>query len=91
VNKVNPRGYLGRQGWLWWALTQSGTVDTLMRRLPERRVATEPHHAEPPVDPRLPSVMQRIRSAVIQMPVARAETRPLRRLVRFAWRRLLPE
>jgi len=21
MNKVNPRGYLGRQDWLWWALT----------------------------------------------------------------------
>jgi uncharacterized membrane protein YhaH (DUF805 family) len=21
MNNVNPRGYLGRQDWLWWALT----------------------------------------------------------------------
>lgn len=21
MNKVNPRGYLGRQDWFWWALT----------------------------------------------------------------------
>ncbi len=21
MNKLNPRGYLGRQEWLWWALT----------------------------------------------------------------------
>jgi len=24
MNKVNPRGYLGRQDWLWWALTTRG-------------------------------------------------------------------
>ncbi len=65
--------------------------NTVVRRLPERRVATEPHHPQPLVDPRLPSVMQRIRSAVIQMPVVRTVTRPLWRLVWSAWRPLLAD
>ena len=26
MNKLNPRGYLGRQDWLWWALTLEETL-----------------------------------------------------------------
>jgi|LakMenEpi03Aug12_release.lakeMendotaPanAssembly.Ray.scaffolds.fasta_scaffold1715373_1 hypothetical protein len=26
MNKLNPRGYLGRQDWLWWALTTAAEI-----------------------------------------------------------------
>jgi hypothetical protein len=46
MNKVNPRGYLGRQDWLWWALTHDEHVAGQMLQRCRLGLAKELHAAD---------------------------------------------